>query len=114
MGESAMVLLGSKRLEPVPWADPTRRVLSSSLGKDSLKGQPASAQCFLTAQRSMTQETGLRGDSLLIPSPGQRQKWHFIPSSISRLALGIKPVSPKARLGLFSFVPLLFSFECYI
>lgn len=62
----------------------------------------------------MTQEGGVREDSLLIPSSLQRQKWHFIPSSISRLAWGLKRVSPEASLGLFSFVPLLFSFDCYI
>lgn len=55
---------------------------------------------FLSAHRAMTQ-TGFREDNLLIPSPLQRIKWHFIPSSINALAPGIKQHSQKAVAKFF-------------
>lgn len=84
-------------------------------GKDGLKGAAGLACLVLSyCSRSMTQVTGLRDGSLLIPSPQQRRKWRFIPSSINGLASGIKPATLRAWPRFFAFVPLLFSFECYI
>lgn len=57
---------------PGPMADSNQGVLMQAPREGQPQGQMASTQYFLTAQKPMTQETGLRGNNLLISSPRQR------------------------------------------
>lgn len=57
-------------------ADSNQGVLTQAPREGQPQGQMASTQYFLTAQKPMTQETGLRGDNLLIPSAKMKLAFH--------------------------------------